>query len=306
MKTRYVYYNKKTGYITDILDRRKRGRAPYIECSIDEVIGFLDGSKGLYQWIVAYNSQDDEHILIEKSNIIRMRQPSKNLFKIPYKKNAESDLRIVYYLDNILEVTLDVSRIAPLYQTNFRDEVVFERGSEIRLILKEKNSGNLLKEFIIEAQDLLDSVQLFFELYDHIYPDNVEFFTYKMFESYSWSKGDIRLMSPMKDRIKFEIQKADNKRRSTDFEYHLIMNPTAKGLKIKNNIENLKLIRFHKAIEFFVVDQHDPNILYEKFVLGRKDLEKSNIVLTLKTDARYKSILYNHKYISVLKEECDE
>lgn len=302
-RNRYVYYDKKTGFITHILPTRRRGRSPYIECDIDEVIGFLDGSVGLLEYVVAFDRDLKKHILIKKDNIIRLRQPSKELIKIPYKKNADSDLRIVYYSDNVLEVSLDMSRIAPLYQTNFRDEVVFEKGTEIRITLKEKDSGNLLKEFIINAQDLLDSVQMFFELYDHIYSDNVEFFTYKMFESYSWSKGTVKLISPMKDRIKFEIHKADNRRRSKDFDYHLIMKATKKGIKITNNIESLRTIRFHEAIAFFIVDKHDPNILYEKFSLNRDDLETSDILLDLNTDITDKAILYNHKYISVLKEE---
>ena len=303
MKTRYVYYDKQTGQLGDILDKRKRGRSPHIECPIDEVIGFLDGSKGMNQYIIAYNRDLKKHILIEKNNVIQLRQPSKTLKKIPYKKNDISDLRLIYYSDNVLEVTLDVSRIAPLYQTNFRDEVVFEKGTEIRITLKEKDSGNLLKEFIIEAQDLLDSVQMFFELYDHIYPDNVEFFTYEMFESSSWAKGTVKLISPMKDKIKFDIHRADNKRRSKDFEYHLIIKQTKKGIKIKNNIESLRLIRFHEDISFFIVDKHDPNILYEKFSLNRNDLEGSVIILVLDTNIKDKTILYNHKYISVLKEE---
>jgi len=303
MKIRYVYYNKKTGQITDILPKKKRGRAPYIECTGEEVVGFIDGSKGIGQWAVVYNREEDKHVLMEKNNIIRFRQPSKTLYKIPYKKNVESDLRLIYYSDNVLEVTLDLSRISPLYQTNFRDEVRFERGTEIRLILKEKDTGNLLKEFIVDMQDLLESVQLFFELYDHIYPDNVEFFTYKMLESYSWSKGKTKLISPMKERIKFEVHKVDTKRRSKDFEYHLIMKPTEAGIKIKNNIESPKLIRFHKDIEFFVVDKHDPNIMYEKFFLDREDIESKTILVNLKTSIVGKAILYNNKYISVLKEE---
>ncbi len=173
MKKRYVYYNKKTGIITDILVKRKRGRAVYIECDVEEVIGFLDGSVGTNSYVVAHDKITDKHILIEKNNIIRFRKISKTLTKIPYKKNAETDLRLIYYPDNVLEVTLDPSRIAPLYKTNFKDEVKFERGTEIRISIKEKDSGNLLKELVIVAQDLLDSPQLFFELYDHIYSDNV-------------------------------------------------------------------------------------------------------------------------------------
>jgi len=302
-RARFVYYDKKTGFITDILKTRKRGRSPYIQCDIDEVIGFLNGSWGMMDYVVAYNNELKKHILIKKDNVIRLRQSSKRLSKIPYKKEAISDLRLVYYSDNVLEVSMDVSRIAPLYQTNFKDDVVFEKGTEIRITLKEKDSGNLLKEFIINAQDLLDSVQLFFELYDHIYPDNVEFFTYKMFESYSWTKGTVKLISPVKDKIKFDIHKADLKRRSKDFEYHLIMKQTERGVRVTNNIESLKLIRFHKDIVFYVVDKHDPNILYEKFAIDEHLLKESIFILNLKTDISDKSILYNHKYISVLKEE---
>jgi hypothetical protein len=303
MKKRYVYYDVNTGHIKEILSVRKPGRARYIECSNDEVRGFITGEIGINDWIVAYNKKLDKHILIEKNNVIKLRKPSKTLYKIPYKKTIDSDLTLIYYSDNVLEVSLDVSRIAPLYQTNFRDEVVFERGTEIRITLKEKDSGNLLKEFVIDAQELLKAGQLFFDLYDHIYSNNVEFFTYKMFENYSWFKGSIKLMSPIKNKIKFDIHKADSKQESENSSYHLIMTPTKTGLKIKNNIEDLKLIRFHDQIEFFVVDKHDPNILYEKFSLTEEILKDKVILIKLDTDMRGKSILYNQKYISVLKED---
>jgi len=302
MKTRYVYYDKKTGSITNILSKKKSGRAHYIECPVDEVIGFLDGSKGINQYVVAFNTELEKHFLVEKNNIIVFRKQSKTPYKIPYRKNVETDLRLVYYTDNVLEATLDMSRISPLYQTNFRDEVYFERGTEIRIIIKEKDTGKLLKELIINAQELLDAGQMFFELYDHITSDNVEFFTYRLFESYSWCKGKTKLISPMKERIKFEIHKADHKIRSKDFSYHLIVTPTHTGIKIKNNIENLKLIRFTKDIEFFVVDRYDPNILYDKFYLDKEDLESKKILVNLKTSIEGKTILYNHKYISVLLE----
>ena len=63
------------------------------------------------------------------------------------------------------------------------------------------------------------------------------------------------------------------------------------------------MIRFHESIEFFIVDKHDPNILYEKFALDADDLESTTIKFRLKIDAKDKAILYNHKYISVLKED---
>jgi len=303
MKKRYVYYDVNTGQILDILSKRKRGRARYIECTNDEVKGFITGDVGVNDWIVAYNKVLEKYVLIEKNNIIVIRKPSKSLYKIPFKKTMDSDLTLIYYSDNVLEVSLDVSRFAPLYQTNFRKEVRFERGTEIRIILKEKDSGNLLKEFVIGAQDLLDEGQLFFDLYDHIYQHNIEFFTYKVFEKYTWYKGAVKTMSPIKNKIKFHIHKADTLASSKDFTYHLIIIPTKGGVRIENNIEDLKLIKLNEPIEFYIVDRHDPNILYEKFALSEEHLSDEIIMVKLKTDAKGKSILYNHKYISVLIKE---
>jgi len=300
MKKRYVYYDKTTGEIKDILSKKKPGRALNIECSNEEVEGFILGTKGINQWVVAYNRDIKKHILLEKNNIIRLRKPSSKLYKIPYKKDIENDLRIVYYSDNVIEVVLDVSRISTLYQTNFGKEVAFEKGTDIRIFLKEKNSGNLIKEFIINAQNLLDSGQMFFELPADTCSDNIEFFTYNLFGSYSWSKGMFRLMSPIKNRIKFDVHKADTEIKSKNFSYHLIIEPTSTGIKIKNNIESLKLIRFYKEIEFFIVDKHDPNILCDKFFLNENDLSHKEIIIDLKESLIGRSILYNHKYISVL------
>jgi len=299
MKKRYVYYNK-VGMITDILDKRKKGRSPYIECSIDQVIGFLDNSVNINYYIIAYDKITDKNVLMEKNNVIKVRKPSKILYKIPYKKNDETDIELICYPENTLEVSLDPCRIAPLYQTNFRDEVRFERGTEIRIVIKEKGSGKLLKELIIEAQELLESSQIFHDLPDL---NNVEFFTYSLFDSYSWKKRTVRLISPISQKIKFEINKADHKRKSKDFDYHLVMKPTTPGLEIKNNIKSLKTIKFNEHIEFFVVDKHDPHILYEKFFLDKEDLSKQKIIVNLKTDLKRKTILYNNKYIGVLLDE---
>jgi len=300
MKKRYVYYNKITGEIGDILSKKKPGRSPNIECDNDQVIDFISGKKATNQWIVAYSRDIKKYMLLEKNNIIRLRKPNNKLYKIPYKKDAESDLQIVYYSDNVIEVSLDVSRIVSLYQTNFIDEVKFEKGTEIRIFIKDKNTGDLLKEFIINAQKLLNSIQLFFELPRGLNSNNVEFYTYNLFESCSWSKGIYRLMSPIKDQIKFNIHLADTIPKSTYFSYHLVIKPTDTGIKIKNNIDNLKLIRFYNNIEFFIVDKHDPNILYEKFFLTEKDLKNKEISIDLSESVIGRSILYNHKYISVL------
>jgi len=300
MKKRYVYYDKKTGFITDILSSKKQGRSPYIECDNSEVQDIIMGVKGVNQYVIAHNRETDECNLMEKNNVMRFRNTGKDLYKIPYRKNAETDLKLIYYTDNVLEATLDMSRISPLYQTNFREEVRFERGTDIRILVKEKGSGNLLKEIIIDAQKLLDSGQLFFEFYES--SSYIEFFTYKMFESYSWCKEAVRLTSPVKEKIKFDVHKADSKVRSKGFSYHLEMKPTSTGIKIKNNVKSLKLIRFYNEIEFFVVDKHDPNILHDKFSLNKEDMKSKNILVKLKTDVKGKSILYNHKYISVLLE----
>jgi len=296
MKKKYVYYEK-TGQITDILSEKKKGKELYIECSIEEVVGFITGTKGITQWIVAYNNELKKYMLFEKNNIIMLRSPNQILYKIPYKEEAESNLKLTYYSDNVLEVSLDIADIIPLYQTNFRNEVKFEHGTEIRIIVKEKDK--IIKTLIIEAQDLLESGQMFFEL-PPIDKNYIEFFTIKLFEKYSWSKGELKLISPIKEKIKFDIHKADHIQKSNNFSYHLIVTPTDTGISIQNNIENLNLIRFQKEIEFFVVDRHDPNILHDKFYLDKEKLERKNILIKLKKDIKGKTLIYNNKYISVL------
>ena len=133
--------------------------------------------------------------------------------------------------------------------------------------------------------------------------DNVEFFTYPLFNTYSWKEREIRFITPISQKIKFEINKAEHKRRSKDFEYHLVMKPTDTGLEIKNNIKSLKKIKFNKHIEFFIVDKHDPNILYEKFFLDKLKLSNKKIVVKLNTYLKGKTILYDNKYIGVLLDE---
>ncbi len=300
MKKRYVYFNKKTGQILEIRSTKKQGRAFYIECNNNEVVDFITGKKGINSYLVVKRWGNDYYEILARDNTIHLTQKSIKPIKIPYKPNALSDLILVYYPDNILEITLDLTNISPIFQSDFKSEVQFEKGTEIRIIVKEKDSGNLLKEFIINAQELLDSGQIFLELYKHINPNNVEFFTYDLFESFSWSKGKVRLTSPIKENIKFDIHKSDNKPRSDDFSYHLIIEANNKELKVINNIDNFKLVRFNKQIIFFVVDKYDPNILFEKFSITEKILKDKNAIIPLKYDIKGKTLLYNHKYISVL------
>lgn len=299
MKTRYVYYNKETGFIEEILSKRKRGRSPYVECDNSEVEGFIMGTKSINTYVIAYNKDTDKHVLIERNNVVAFRKQSKELYKIPYRKNYQSDITLVYYEDDVMEISLDMSRISPLFNTNFGEQVKFELGTEIRIVVKEKGTDELVQQIIIDAQKLLEEGQMFFEMKNK----NIELYTYKLFNSYSWFKGTKRYTSPIKRKTNFNIYRADTKISSNNYSYHIVVKPTESGATIENNIENLKLIRFNEKLDFFIVDRHDPNILYEKFYLSEQDLKRKNILIDLETDLKGKSILYDNKFISVFLKE---
>lgn len=305
-KIRYVYYNKFTGQILEILSKRKQGSASYIECDIENVLPILAGKVGINDVIVAYNKDVKKDLLIEKNNVIKLRNiEGDKLYKIPYKKDGPYDLRLIAYpASNIIEVTIDLTNLTHLYATNLRDQVKFEKGSEIRIFIKDKKTDELLKTIVIDAQNLLDSVQILLDT-DDINLNNVSFYTNRVFQKYLWNKAKIRFFSPASERIQFDIHKADTKKRSKDFSYHLEIKRTPSGLKIKNNIENFKVVKIYDPVQFFIVDKLDPNILYDKFALNVEDLERPLIPLVLKNKVKDKAIYYNHKYISVLFEEQD-
>ena len=301
MKIRYVYYDKKTGFIKEILHKRKRGRAPYIECDFKDVEGFITGTKGINQYVIAYDKQQEKNVLMERNNIIRFRDIPKTLYKIPNRSNVESDLTIAYYEDHIIEVTLDITRISPVAQTQFGKEILFEKGTEFRIIMKEKGQDEIMNEIIIDAQELLDEGSMLFDV-EPIKSGKPEFYTYKLLENYSWYRGYVKLMSPIKDKIKFHIHKADNAVKDLKFSYHLEGSKSEKGVKFKNNIDNLGMIKYREPIDFYLVDKHDPNILYEKFVLTDEQFGGGDFEVELKFPVDGKTLLYNHKYISVLLE----
>jgi hypothetical protein len=197
---------------------------------------------------------------------------------------------------------LDPSNLSCLYNTNFREEVRFEEGTEIRIFIKNKNGEKLQKTIVINAQEILDKGQLFFNVKDLNLKD-ISFYTYRMFESCIWYRGKSRFLSPAKEKIKFDVQKADSKRKREDFCYHLELKNRGENIEIKNNIEDLKLVKVFDPLEFFVVDRLDPNILYETFEVSLDDLKYSVIIIPLKAELnKNHTILYNHKYISVLYE----
>ena len=216
----YVYYEKDSGRISAIIKKRKPGRAPHIECDISDVIGFLDNSWNKNEFVVTFNKNEGKTVIMKKDNIVKLRQESQKLYKIP-KNDSESEFNIVYYPDNILEVRFDMERISPLYMTDFKSDVQFEKGTEIRIFIVDKKSGTQYKELIIEAQELLEAGVLFFRLPDECHLNNIAFYTYKLLNSYHWSIGKQKIISPMKENIKYDIYKADIQRRE-GFEYNLV------------------------------------------------------------------------------------
>lgn len=303
MNTRYVYFDKKTGVITDILKVRKRGRAKYVTTTLDAVLPLLSGERSMLDLVVAYNHDEEQYVLLERDNVIKLRYYGKDQYKIPKRAIEDYDLRIDLYAEgNVIEVTIDPSRMSTMYATDFREEVAFERGTEIRLYIKDKDGDELLQTVIVDAQKLLENGQLFFELEDHIDQNNISFYTDRVFDNYMWRKGKAKFLSPMKDQIRFEVQKADYKRKSGDYEYHLVVSKDADGIKIVNNIENIKLVKLFNNIEFYIVDRYDPSILHFKFVLKPDQFKAKEILVETKEDISGKGLLYNHKYISVLME----
>lgn len=303
MKTRYVYFDKTTGVIKDILSTRKRGRSPYVECDNEVVAPIIMGQKGLHEVVVAYDKEQEKYVLLEKDNVIRLRYYGDKLYKIPKRIVADYDLRLdLYSGGNVLGVSIDPFRLSNLYSTNLRENVLFEKGTEIRIFVKSKDGDKLLKTIVIDAQKLLDNVQMFFEIEEDIDSDDISFYTHRVFDNYMWHKGAVKFLSPVKERIRFEIQKADLKRRRDDFEYHLIIREDDKGIKIENNIENPKLVKIFDEIDFYIVDKYDPAILYDKFALQPSNFKTKEIAVETGVSLKDKGILYNHKHISVLLE----
>jgi len=303
MKPRYVYFNKKTGVITDILSNKKRGKALYVITDEATVGPIIAGIKGMLDLVVAYDYNQKKYVLLERDNIIKLRYYGKELYKIPNREIPDYDLRIDLFAGgNALEISLDPSRISTMYSTVFRQDVQFEKGTELRIYIKDKDGNILLKTIIIDAQKLLENGQLFFELKDIDTSSNLSFYTNRVFDNYMWTHSKKKFLSPMRDMLRFEVQKADLKIRSPKFEYHLYIKEDVNGIKIKNNIDNVKLLKIFNDIEFFIVGRYDPAILYEKFVLKPEAFKLKNIYVKTKEDMKGKTILYNHKHISVLIE----
>lgn len=304
MKLRYVYFDKKTGIMTDILSKRKRGRAKYVITDEETVGPIVAGKKSWLDLIVAYNRDEKNYVLLEKDNIIKLRYYGDKLYKIPKTTIEDYDLRIDLFAGgNALEISLDPSRMSTMYGTDFREEVKFEKGTELKIYIRDAVGEKDLETITVDAQKLLENGQLFYELKNNVDAKNVSFYTLRVFDKYMWRTGKTSFLSPIRDKIRFEIQKADLKRKSEKFEYHLVVKKTDDGVTIRNNIENIKIVKIFDDIEFFIVDKYDSAILHEKFVLQPSSFKIKNIDVSLKTDLKNKTILYNHKHISILMEE---
>ena len=302
MNPRYIYFEKETGMITGVLADRKKGRAKYLTVDLEVVMPLLEGKKGMLDYVVAYDYDKEDYVLMDRDNIIKLRYYGKELYRIPNKTINDYDLRIELFVGaKVLEISIDPSRMSTMYATDMRDEVQFELGTEIRIYIKNKAGDKTLKTIVIDAQKLLENGQLFYELED-IDANDVSFYTHRVFENYMWRSGKIQFLSPSKDQLKFEIQKADSKKRSPKFDYHLNIKQTDKGINIENKIESLKLMRIFSDVEFYIVDKYDPTLLYEKFILTPDAFKQKSILIPTKETLEGKSMLYNHKHISVLME----
>lgn len=300
MRPRYVYFDKKTGNITDILRIRKRGRAKYVTTT-DEVVGpIIAGEMSISELVVAYDTEQEDYVILNRDNVIKLRYYGKDLYKIPNRVIEDYDLRIDTFVEgNVIEVSLDPYRMSTMYSTDFRDEVCFEKGTELRLYVKNGAGDKLLQTIVIDAQQLLDNGQMFFELKDADQND-MSFYTNRVLDNYMWRRGIIKFLSPMKDQLKFEVQQADLRQRGEGFNYHLIISKAVGGLKIINNIDNIKLVKIFDDVEFFIVDKYDPSILYDKFVVKPQQFKAKEIFVEVDQPLKGKGILYNNKYISVL------
>lgn len=287
----YVYYDKFSKNITEILNAKK-DEGDYIVCDKKEVLPILSGKIGMMDLMVCSGK------IVERSKPIKLERITDEPYEIPYSDGGDFDMRVVYYPDNVLEITLNVNNLMP--------DTKFERGSEFRITLKTKSTDELLRTIIIPANDILLYSSLYYELYDHIKIDDVVFFTERVFKNYYWTKRNLKLTSPMKNGLNFHIHIADTEKRTDTFQYHLEMkyDPDHGGFySIKNNIQEFSLLKIYEPIKFFIVDENDYNILYDTFEIDPEMLVTKDIGIMCKTNPEGKLMLYNHKYISVLLEK---
>jgi hypothetical protein len=299
-KKRYLYFDKITGQVMGIVSDKVKRNNNFIECDNEDVVDYIIGKKSLNDVIVAYNRNDKKYKLLKRDNVIKLRYYGDKKFKIPNRKLVDYDLRLILYPDNILEVTINPERMSSLYATNFKNDVVFERGTEIRIYVMDKAGTEIFKTIVIDAQKLLDNFQLFFNI--SVDRKNMSFYTQRVFDKYCWYVGKTKFISPFKDKVKFEVQKADTSRKRDDYEYHLIVKPEDKKLKIKNNIVDPELLKIDSKVTFYIVDKNNLELLHDKFYIFHDDLKQKEIEINLKNSFDNMSILYNQKYISVLIE----
>jgi len=300
----YVYYEEFSGKILEIIKQKKDTNELFMKCDIEEVVPILAGKVGIGSVIVIYDKKKKKNVLMEKNSIISLQKVSNKPYKIPHQEGGEFDIRLKYYEDNVLEVTIDMSRLSPLYNSSLKDEIKFEFGSEFRIEVRDKDNDDIFQGIVIPANDLLNSVSLYYELYDHISPDKVNFFTERVFEKYYWVKGKKKLTSPMKNGLNFYVHKADTERVSDNFSYHIVIESKENKMFIRNNISELGLLKIYEPLQFYIVDKQDPNILHETFFITPSNLESNDILeIELNEPLSGNKVLYNHKYISVLVEE---
>ena len=282
-----VYYDKWNGAIKAITSNIL-SNFPHIEVELNEVEPYLLGKKCESELIVVKRSR-----LHKKNNVIYLNIPETTQYKIPTEQD-DPDIDVHIYEDNrLLGISINKGSLDVLYDEEQRSFAKID-GDDLVFHLTRNNI--VLKTVKVDVDFLINS-SISIDISDIDNFDDIEIYTYRIFEKYRFTKSD--KFFPIENDINFNVREA--KEKEDGFKYHIeVYRIDSNEILVRNNIVNLNDAKIFDSIELYITDKRDPNKLYDKILLTTEDIWKNkDIRKKIDFDIGGKTILFNNRYINI-------
>lgn len=185
----YVYFNEWTGEVISVgHSLREDSNTSYIITDNKLAKKILDGTVDEKSFRVELDS-DHNYQLMEMNNILRLRAREKQLHEISRKRNAEWDVRAIYYVKSrkiLFEINqISLKRLANLHM---RQKLKIDYSENLKFYLvKQNNPDFLIETYEINPEDLIMNRRVMVDVGDitaHASINDISMLTLRNFENY--------------------------------------------------------------------------------------------------------------------------
>jgi len=224
----YVYFNEWTGEIVSVgHSLNENTNIPYIITRDESARKIIDGTADEANFRVELD-KDHNYRMMEISNVLRLRSRENQLYEISRKRDADWDVRAIYYVVNkklIFEINpVSLKRLANL---QMRQKLRVDYSDNLKFYLIKKNNPDFLIEtYEVNPEDLIMNRRVVIDAGDitaFASPNEISMLTLRYFENYRFEIIQDRYISQDQRTVKKEtnqIKTAENISQD-DNHYHI-------------------------------------------------------------------------------------